>query len=62
MKMPLGRNHSLLETIMALIGQSPIVVAKPLANLPAGFTEVDVMVLDWIAAEGRRIRADYALH
>jgi len=62
MKMPLGRDRSLLETIMALIGQSPIVVAKPLGNLPAGFTEVDVMVLDWIAAEGRDITRNHALH
>jgi hypothetical protein len=62
MKILIGHDRSLLETLLALIGQSPIAIAKPFADLPAGFTEVDVTVLDWIAAEGRRIRADYALH
>jgi hypothetical protein len=58
----MGHDRSLLETITTLIGLSQIAIARPIGNLPAGFTEVDVMVLDWIAAEGRRIRADYALH
>jgi hypothetical protein len=62
MNILVGRDRSLLETIRALIGRSPIAMANPVANLPAGFAEVDVMVLDWIAAEGRRIRADYRLH
>jgi hypothetical protein len=58
----IGRDRSLLATIRALIGRSPIAIAPPIANLPAGFTEVDVTVLDWIAAEGRRIRPNYVLH
>jgi hypothetical protein len=62
MKILMGRDRSLLETIVALIGRSPIAFAMPDADLPAGFTEVDVAVLDWIAAEGRRISRDYALH
>jgi hypothetical protein len=62
MNILMGRDHSLLEAILALIGPSPIAVAKPIADLPAGFTEVDVAVLDWIAAEGRRISYHYALH
>jgi hypothetical protein len=67
MKILMGHDRSLLEAIMALIGRSPIAVAKPIANkpladLPAGFTDVDFAVLDWIAAEGRRIGRDYALH
>jgi hypothetical protein len=61
MKILTGREHSVLETILALIGRSPIAVPKPLTDLPAGFTEVDVAVLDWIAAEGR-IGRHHALH
>jgi hypothetical protein len=47
-----------LATLVAAIARSPIVVARPAApapRLPAGFDEVDLAVLDWIAAEGRRI-------
>jgi hypothetical protein len=62
MNILMGRDRSLLETILALIGRSPIAVAKPIADLPAGFAEVDVAVLDWIAAEGRRVSRHYALH
>jgi hypothetical protein len=62
MNIMMRRDRSLLETIRALIGRSPIAIAKPIANLPPGFSEVDVTVLDWIAAEGRRISRGYALH
>jgi hypothetical protein len=62
MNILMGHDRFLLEAIMALIGRSPIAVADPIADLPAGFTDVDFAVLDWIAAEGRRIRRDYALH
>jgi hypothetical protein len=62
MKFLMGHDRSLLETILALVGRSSIALARPLANLPPGFTEVDVAVLNWIAAEGRRIGRDYALH
>jgi hypothetical protein len=58
----MGRDRSLFETILALIGRSPITVANPIADLPPGFTAFDVAVLDGIAAEGRRIRGHYALH
>jgi len=46
-----------LATLAAVIARSQIVLAKaekPLARLPAGFEAVDVAVLEWIAAEGRR--------
>jgi hypothetical protein len=45
-----------LETIVAAIARSPIVVANLALHrrLPAGFDAVDVAILDWIAAEGRR--------
>jgi hypothetical protein len=52
-----------LDRIVAVIGDSPIVVsdecsAEPvarLAALPDHFDRVDLAILDWIAAEGRRI-------
>ena len=59
MKIQMAQPRSLLATILALIGGSPIAVATPMADLPAGFSDVDVAVLDWIAAEGRRIRREY---
>jgi hypothetical protein len=62
MKILMGHDRSLLEAIMALIGRSPIAMAELIADLPAGFTDIDIAVLDWIAAEGRRMRRDYALH
>jgi hypothetical protein len=55
-----SRDHSLLEAILALVGRSQINVAKQVLILPAGFTEVDAAVLEWIAAEGRRIGRGYA--
>jgi hypothetical protein len=62
MKILVARERSLLEAILALIGRSPITAAKPVVGLPAGFTEVDAAVLDWIAAEGRHISASYVRH
>jgi hypothetical protein len=47
-----------LETLAAVIARSPIVIADPAlrpVRLPARFDEVDLAILDWIAAEGRRI-------
>ncbi len=45
-----------IETLAAVIARSQIVVADrmPPRRLPAGFDEVDVAMLDWIAAERRR--------
>jgi len=47
-----------LHTLVAVIARSPIVVApvsRPL--LPAGYDEIDAAVLNWLAAEARRLRA-----
>jgi hypothetical protein len=46
-----------IETLVATIARSPIVVAQAPARrgLPDGFEDVDVAMLDWIAAEGRRV-------
>ncbi len=51
-----------LDTLVAVIAHSQIVVETPAADcpraanrppLPAGFGDVDAAVLEWIAAEGR---------
>jgi hypothetical protein len=58
-----------IETLRALIACSPIVVRRRKAapapcfqgpclegpGLPAGFEMVDAAILQWIAAEGRRV-------
>jgi hypothetical protein len=49
-----------IDTLVAAIACSPIVVAQPATRLPAGFGDVDVAILDWIAAEGRRIGPGFA--
>ncbi len=56
MAIPKNEQYSDLETLAAVIARSQIVVAErmPRRRLPAGFDEVDVAILDWIAAEGRR--------
>jgi len=51
-----------LATLLAVIGHSPILVARttlrrylaPCKRLPEGFDQADIAVLDWIAGEGRR--------
>jgi hypothetical protein len=50
-----------LETLAMVIARSQIVVADSALRqpLPAGFDEVDVIILDWIAAEGRRAGRRY---
>jgi hypothetical protein len=49
-----------IATLVAVILHSQIVVAEEsvesLRSLPDGFDDVDVAILDWIAAEGRRAR------
>ena len=48
-----------IAEITAAIARSPIVRApapRHARRLPAGFDEVDVAILEWIAAEGRARR------
>jgi hypothetical protein len=45
-----------IEAIAAAIARSPIVVPRPATLLPAGFDEVDLAILNWIAAEARQLR------
>jgi hypothetical protein len=50
-------DYSTIEALAAVIAHSQIVVAqpRPMPSLPAGFDDSDIAVLDWIAAEGRRL-------
>ncbi len=70
--MDIGTEFSDLGTLAAVIAHSQIVVAAAAATadrpplrehspLPDGFGEVDVAVLEWIAAEGRRVGRGLAL-
>jgi hypothetical protein len=47
-----------VESIFAAIARSQIIVPNPyrtVSSLPPGFDFVDIAVLDWIAAEDRRL-------
>jgi len=49
-----------LKTLFAVIAQSQIVIAapasgRPAVSLPPGFDEADIVILEWIAAHGRRL-------
>jgi len=51
------------EILATMVTHSQIVVAqpaKPAPHFPAGFDEVDIAILDWIAAEGRRVGSTLA--
>ena len=61
MKRPMDQNTVTLETIAATIAGSPIVVVPPVTLLPAGFGEVDVAILNWLAGEAARMRGGFAL-
>jgi hypothetical protein len=65
----IGTEFPDLGTLAAVIAHSQIVVAAPAMDrrpttehrsLPAGFGDVDVAVLEWIAAEGRRVGRELA--
>jgi hypothetical protein len=54
MQAVMNQDRADLETLAAVIALSQIVVTREIASLPAGFDDVDIAILDWIAAEGRR--------
>jgi hypothetical protein len=64
----IGTDFSDLGTLAAVIAHSQIVVAAvadcprfpDYCSLPDGYGEVDVAVLEWIAAEGRRVGRELA--
>jgi hypothetical protein len=60
MNSPKDQNPVSVETIGAVIARSPIIVLPPVTLLPPGFDEVDLAVLNWLAAEGQRLRRDFA--
>ena len=49
----MNQDQPTLETLVETIERSPIVVARPAPRLPAGFDDVDLAILNWIAAEAR---------
>ena len=49
----MARPRLVLDALAAVIAHSQIVVAEPVRALPAGFDDLDVAILEWIAAEGR---------
>ena len=62
MKTARNQVHPDLSVLSAVIAHSQIVVVLPAVTgqrLPAGFDKVDIAILEWIAAEGRRIRPNY---
>jgi hypothetical protein len=61
MKCPMDHNPVSVETIAAAIAGSPIVVMPPVTLLPAGFEEVDIAILNWLAGEAERMRRNFAL-
>jgi hypothetical protein len=57
----MDQNRSMIAMLAETIACSPILVARPAVHLPAGYAEVDVAVLEWIAAEGRRVGRSFPL-
>ncbi|MGP8195480.1 MAG: hypothetical protein ACLQSW_07505 [Syntrophobacteraceae bacterium] len=55
MKLPIRQDDVTLAMLVAAITHSPIVMARPAKRLPDGFADEDAAILDWIAAEGRRL-------
>ena len=60
MESSMDQNLVNVETIGAVIARSPIVVPSPVTLLPEGFEEADLAVLNWLAAEGARLRRGVA--
>jgi hypothetical protein len=53
-----------IAMLAAMIAHSEIVVPEApryLERFPAGYEEIDIAILDWIAAEGRRVSRGLAL-
>lgn len=60
MKCSTDQDRLAVGTLVAAIARSPIVAPSSVGRLPAGFDDIDVIILDWIAAEGRRIGRGFA--
>jgi hypothetical protein len=48
-----------IETLAAVIAHSQIIVAAPTRCLPPRYGDIEVAILEWIAAEGRRAGRSY---
>jgi len=57
----MDRDDLTIEALAAAIARSPIVVARPTPSFPAGFDATDLVILEWIAAEGKRIGRSFTL-
>jgi hypothetical protein len=53
---PTDQSFVSVETLAAAIARSPIVILQSAAPVPAGFDDVDVAILAWIAGEAQRVR------
>jgi hypothetical protein len=53
---PTDQSFASVETLAAAIARSPIVIRQSATLLPAGFDEVDVTILAWLAGEAQRAR------
>jgi hypothetical protein len=56
-----GHDRPDVATLAVVIARSQIIVAQASERLPAGYDDVDVAILEWIAAEGRRAARSYLL-
>jgi hypothetical protein len=61
MKGLMDQDFAGVSALMAEIARSPIMVAQPPALLPAGFEDVDVAILAWLAGEAQRMRRHVTL-
>ena len=61
MKFSMDQDPVGVEALVAAIARSPIIVLPPVTLLPAGFEELDVAILNWLAAEARRMRRSLSL-
>jgi len=63
LELNIGTDYPDLGTLAAVIAHSQIVLAGQGADrrqFPAGFDDVDIAMLEWIASEGRRVGREFA--
>jgi hypothetical protein len=53
---PTDQSFISVETLVAAIARSPIVIRQSATPLPAGFDDVDVAILAWLAGEAQQAR------
>jgi hypothetical protein len=56
MEFSTDHDRACIEALVAVIARSPIVMPRRVTMLPAGFDEIDLAILEWIAAEARQLR------